>query len=142
LKHLAILIAICLILAACGVKAPPMPKDYLPPAPAKDLRHTIDNNSVTLTWTAPEPEGSGGYRIEEARVFRLKTPIGDTVCENCPIIFNEAGKLSVTNPKMVYRETLEEGFQYRYKIVLYDENGIESGDSNIVRFAYPGEPED
>jgi hypothetical protein len=66
----------------------------------------------------------------------LKTPIGDTVCDNCPLVYNEVERRSVTNPAMVYSESVEKGFQYRYKVVLYDENDIAGADSNVVRFEY------
>jgi len=137
LKTLIIAIVICLILAACGVKAPPMPNDYEPPGAVKDLRHSVENRTVTLAWTVPQPSGSSAYPIVEARILRLRTPIGDTVCENCPLVFEEVRKLSVTQPGMVYSEPVGKGFQYRYKIVLYDEKDFAGGDSNIVQFEYP-----
>ena len=51
-KWITAVIAACVLLANCGVKAPPVPPDYTPPPAVTDLGYTLEaNGSVALSWS-------------------------------------------------------------------------------------------
>ena len=137
MKWLRIIAILCLFFMACGVKAPPVPRGYVAPETVKDLRHALEDKSVALSWTVPEPENGKGYKVEGAIIYRLKNSLENAECKNCPLLFSEIKNLPVNKRNMIFREPLEQGFRYYYKVAIYDENEIKSGDSNIVRFEYP-----
>jgi hypothetical protein len=66
----AISSAACFLLAGCGVKAPPQPRELVVPAPVEDVAVSILPEGLEITFTLPSKslDGSpleviGGYRI-------------------------------------------------------------------------------
>lgn len=134
---LSLVIFACLVVAACGVKAPPVPPDYAPPAAVTDLGYTLEEQgSVVLSWSISGREREKGANVQGARVYRSKDALDSPACEDCPRIYNIAADLPLEQDKMVYREPLQKGFRYYYKIVIYDEGNHDSEDSNVVNFEY------
>ena len=122
--------------AGCGVKGPPIPSGYVKPARVDDLRYQISQDTITLYWTIPEGAQKPTYGIAGAKVYRLKTSLDTDVCLDCPLTFGLVESIPSKSGAVQYRETLERGFQYTYKVVVYDETNQESEDSNIVQFTY------
>ncbi len=137
LKWPACVIFICLLVAACGVKAPPLPPDYTPPPAATDLGYALEaNGSVVLSWSLSGKERAKGTKVQGARVYRSKDSLENPACEDCPRIFSLVKDLPLEQDNMFYREPLQKGFRYYYKIVIYDEGDLDSEDSNVVSFEY------
>ena len=134
----AFIIFICLLMAACGVKAPPVPPDYTPPVAIKDLGYAIEaDGSVVLSWSLSGKERDRGAKVQGAKVYRSKDSLENPACENCPRIFSLIQDLPLEKDNLFFREPLQKGFRYYYKIVMYDESSQESADSNVVSFDYP-----
>ena len=138
LKWIAAIITVGVLLAGCGVKAPPVPPDLEPPPAAADLGYTLESDgSVVLSWRLDGTERPRGARVQGARIFRSKDALDSPACGDCPRIYTMAKDLSLEKGNMFYREPLQKGFRYYYKIVIYDEGNLESADSNVVSFEYP-----
>lgn len=138
MKWITAAIAVCVLLANCGVKAPPVPPDYEPPPAVTDLGYALDaDGSVVLSWSLSGPERARGAKVQGARVYRSKDALDEPACETCPRIFTLAGDLPLEQGNMFFREPLQKGFRYYYKILIYDEGNQESPDSNVVGFEYP-----
>ena len=126
------------LLAACGVKAPPVPPDYTPPAAVTDLGYTLKaDGSVMLSWNLSGKERTKGAQVQGARIYRSKDSLESPACKDCPRIYNVVKDLPLEQGNMFYREPLQKGFRYYYKIIVYDEGNLESADSNVVSFEYP-----
>ena len=135
---LGFMIFACFMTTACGVKAPPVPPDYAPPAAVKDLGYALEaDGSVVLSWSLSGKERDRGAKVQGAKVYRSKDSLENPACEDCPRIFSVVQDLSLEQDNMFYREPLQKGFRYYYKIVIYDESSLESEDSNVVSFDYP-----
>jgi hypothetical protein len=124
-------------LTGCGVKAPPVPPDYTPPPAVRDLGYTLEaNGSVLLSWSLIGKERPSGTKVQGARIFRSKDALDNPECDDCPRIFNLVKDIPLEQGNMLYREPLQKGFRYYYKLVIYDEGNLESADSNVVSFEY------
>jgi hypothetical protein len=133
---LGFMIFACFMTTACGVKAPPVPPDYTPPPAIKDLGYALEDGSVVLSWSLFGKERDRGTKVQGAKVYRSKDSLENPACENCPRIFSVVQDMSLEQDNMFYREPLQKGFRYYYKIVIYDESSLESADSNVVSFEY------
>ena len=124
-------------LANCGVKAPPVPPNYIPPAAVTDLAYALEaDGSVVLSWSLSGKERAKEARVQGVKVYRSKDSLESPACEGCPRIFSMVKDLPLEQDNMVFREPLRKGFSYYYKIVIYDEGNMESADSNVVSFEY------
>jgi hypothetical protein len=127
-----------ILLANCGVKAPPVPPNYAPPPAVTDLGYTLESEgSVVLSWSLSGKERDKGAKVQGARIYRSKDSLENPVCEDCPRIFNSIKDLPLEQGNMVFRDPLQKGFRYYYKIIIYDEGNLESADSNVISFDYP-----
>ncbi|MCG6910724.1 MAG: hypothetical protein LJE94_11450 [Deltaproteobacteria bacterium] len=134
---LAFSVSIFLLLCACGVKAPPVPQAYRPPEAVEDLAYAISKDGiVALSWSLPETGSKQAGKAERVKIFRARESLENPACENCPLRFRMIKKLSLEKDKLIFRETLEKGYRYHYKLVILDDDNRESGDSNVVSFEY------
>jgi hypothetical protein len=122
--------------AACGKKGPPVPPGFAEPPAVGDLHYELDGNTLTLMWTIPEFQKSRKTPIAGSKIYRSKQAAADTACETCPLMFSVIKKMPRESAEMTYREQLESGYQYAYKVVLYAPGGQEGDGSNVVRVRY------
>jgi len=142
LSILTLLIGLFLVLTGCGRKTPPVPPETTLPKTINDLHQQLNENGVTLTWTAPSRTIQGD-RLEHIDGFELMRAIvpDDDYCEGCPINFGrpikiKAGK-SQPGDTMHYHETvLRPGHRYFYKVRTKLGWYHAGADSNIVSFAW------
>lgn len=130
--------ALCLVLpAGCGKKGPPKLPDATPPSSVNSLAVTLEGGDVVLRWTAAvakkEDHATEGYLI-----YRSAEPMSEEACEGCPVLFQRAAKIPLTemvsaSNEMVYREAFLPATRYRFKVVPYDAQGQLGPNSNIVR---------
>jgi len=138
IKLFGVVMAACLMVTACGVKAPPVPPGYVPPVAVRDLQYTLEeDSSVVLSWSLPEPGEGEAFNVEGVKILRSKETLGNAECENCPHVYIEIKDMPLNKDNQRYRDPLEKGYRYYYKIVIYDDNNLGSGDSNVVSFEYP-----
>ncbi len=127
---------ICFILlggVACGKKGPPVPPKAIVPQSVKDLKGEVIQEQVRLSWTIPEGE-------KRFRLFKAAEPLTEEPCPDCPVRFTkrvdidiaESKVVDIEGDKVIYRDSIEPGNRYVYKIVVISEDGVKSGDSNIV----------
>jgi predicted small lipoprotein YifL len=146
LKNLVpMLIAVVFLLPGCGKKGPPIPPRQKPVPAVSDLKYSIDGDILTLTWTIPREKEKEKTAFNGFIVYRSKKPISDSPCKNCPKLFQKVSDIPVDitndtpgyeNKNIEYREEIEKGFVYTYKVVLYTKSGVSGSDSNYVDFNY------
>jgi predicted small lipoprotein YifL len=140
--QILIIVAFSIFLSGCGKKAPPKPPRQEKPPVIDDLSYSLDGDNLKLTWTIPEVKrkvksGLGGFYV-----FRSKKSVSESDCKNCPKIFKRVADISLEvmgnsgKNSIKYAETLEKGYRYIYKVVIYTKNGVMGKDSNMVDFTY------
>ena len=138
------LVTLSFLWAGCGEKGPPRPPELRFPPAVKDLSYTIHSQNVELSWTVQSTDDHSVSFPVRCKVFRSKSSAEDTNCEKCPIRFAEIGDIPIQmkrskkpkSTRMRFSEALEPGYRYIYKVIVYDEDGQGSKDSNIVQFDY------
>ena len=123
-------------MSGCGVKGPPVSPDYTALPVVRDLAYQATHNQIELTWTIPSGTDANTAAIVRAGVYRLKQPLGNISCPECPQTFTVIARLPARSGIMRFTDTIEKGFQYYYKIVLSDTGKQHGGDSNIVHYRY------
>ncbi|MBT3311761.1 MAG: hypothetical protein HN379_07190, partial [Desulfobacteraceae bacterium] len=126
---LAVLCLSIFIVSGCGRKKPPLPPNIVQPHAVRDLSININGDNLELNWTMNEKKDSSltGYIV-----YRSKKQVSEDNCENCPVLFERIADLPVEGGKgrhikgnvFTYRETLEKGYRYAYKVAGYTYSGI------------------
>ncbi len=128
---------IFLFLSGCGKKAPPVYSNaYMPKAVL--LEFYIKDEVVTLSFTPDYFGETSSGSLEGYIIYKSSSLSNAETCENCPVVFKKAGTVYLRNrqKKAVYREKMEKGYKYHYKVAGFSSNGIFSDDSNIILFEY------
>lgn len=136
-NHLLFIASLLLLTTACGVKAPPVPPEYVQPPAVTDLSAEVTDEMIRLSWTIPqatgkEPPLTGFY------VLRSKTRMTVTECPTCPVGYEKIADLPIRKSdretgQIRYSEVREGEFRYLYKVTGYSANGGESRASKVVR---------
>jgi len=134
-----IIIILVFLLPGCGKKAPPIPPRQKPVPAVSDLKYNIDGDILTLAW--PIPKGKEKVDLDGFIVYRYKRSVSDSPCKNCPKLFQKVSDIPIHTPgyenkNIEYREEIEKGFVYMYKVVLYTKSGAQSQDSNYINFNF------
>jgi hypothetical protein len=137
------LVLLVILGTGCGRKRPPVPPSRQAPPAVEDLRAVVEGDEVRLTWTIPEMTRKARSAVSGVAVYRSKVPLTQPYCPACPILFERADEVSLKRfsglkavDKQFYIEKIEKGFQYTYKINVYDRYGAEGEDSNRVTFSH------
>ena len=121
-----------LVSGGCGLKAPPVPPEEIPPV-VKKLVHTISNGTLTLAWNLADDSPVPQYYT----LYQSKVPVSDETCEGCPLVFERLLNVPATMQRNgAHTLTLEKGFRYGFKVTATIESGRVGPDSNTVRFNY------
>lgn len=128
-------LGLAVVFQGCGRKAPPIPPGAVVPPRVSALSHTITDNTVTLTWTAPE--GKGAKSVDGYDVMRSMTSQDEEECKSCPIVFARLVRLGPSQTS--YTDTLVAGKRYIYKVVAVTSYQVQGKDSKLIRFSYPEE---
>ena len=124
----------------CGKKAPPLPPRSNPVPPVTDLSHELQDARVFLTWSIPDDVKRGAFGEGKSVLFRAETGLTDEPCPDCPLSFLRIAELPILHGESVpapsYAEEVRRGFRYTYKVVLYMDNGVVGGPSNLIQFDY------
>lgn len=140
-----ILLAVVFVLPGCGKKGPPVPPRQKAIPAVNDLTYGIDGTTLTLTWTVPPKKEKVKTDPDGFMVYRYKRPLSDSACKNCPKLFERVSDIPLNmqidkpgykHKNMEYREEIEKGFLYTYKVIFYTKNGGSSTDSNYVEFSF------
>lgn len=141
----AILLAICCILiSACGKKAPPSPPRQAEPPVVKDLSRHIQGNQLLLTWTLSEQRGLQQAGLSGFSVYKSSQKNFETECRNCPVLFERVAVIPVYQAEaplpagkvFEFSDTLEKGVRYHYKVMTNWVGGSTGKDSNTIVFQH------
>ena len=131
--------------SGCGYKSDPVPPQSVVPVPIEDLRYSIDDSGVRLTWSYPIKtiKGTDIVDVSAFDIYRAVVPL-DNYCKTCPIPFGEpvevpGGVTSETGKRRMaeYRTSLlRSGHKYFFKVRSKTSWWADSGDSNIVSFVW------
>ena len=141
-RSVVLLFSTVVLVAACGLKGPPVPLRQTAPAAITDLRLERDGNQVTLLWSYPRATLSGEplERIERFEILRVEVAEAD-YCAGCPLRF---AKLPAVAGGPVGEESrgryefldLRPGYRYFFKIRAVAGWQRVGPDSNIVFLAW------
>jgi len=134
IKRLIAAILLCLCILGCGKKEMPSAPRQIPPQPVADLRAQLTGNQIALSWSFSKAL-SGSEPITGFGVYRASEPVSES-CDHCPFLFQRVADIPFLEGQggaavMTYRDTLEKGYRYRYKVIC-NSNGLASKDSNVV----------
>ncbi len=126
---------LCMCILGCGRKAMPTAPQQVPPQPVTDLRLQSAGNQVELTWSFSKAQ-YGSEPIKGFGVFRASESVSES-CDNCPFLFKRVAEIPFMEGSdgptvLTYRDTIEKGYRYRYKVICYTTTGFASKDSNVV----------
>ncbi|MEW5910601.1 MAG: hypothetical protein AB1659_12420 [Thermodesulfobacteriota bacterium] len=132
------------ILTGCGKKGPPVPPGAKPVPPIADLRVTLGNNRIWLSWSIPDDVKKMKTEIKGFSIYRSKTSSSEPECTDCPAAYKRIAqiphvsqtKISGTEVPISYEDRVEPGNRYIYTVSLILEDGRESPASNPVQFSY------
>lgn len=128
-------LGLAVVFQGCGRKAPPIPPGTVVPPRVGALSHTITDNTVTLSWAAPE--GKGAKSVDGYDVMRSMTSQDEEECKGCPIVFARLVRLGPSQTS--YTDTLVAGKRYIYKVVAVTSYQVQGKDSKLIRFSFPEE---
>jgi len=134
IKLLITAMLLCLCILGCGRKEMPSAPRVVAPQPVKDLRVQLTGNQVELTWSFSKAL-YGSEPIKGFGVFRASESVSES-CSGCPFLFHRVADIPFLEGRdgasvMTYRDTLESGYRYLYKVICYS-TGLASKDSNVV----------
>jgi len=133
----SILICIIVFSIGCGRKAPPVPPGQARPPVVDDLSSSIDGDMLELAWTIPDEEGKIVSGLGGFIVYKSKTSISESDCKGCPVLFKKIVDIPIKekdiNKKITYRENMEKGYRYIYKVTVYTKTGAFGKDSNYIK---------
>ena len=140
----AMILAMVALTGGCGKKGPPEPPTGSRTPRVKDLGYSISGNTLTLSWSIPQPDEKAQLPVAGFRIYRAQQPESERECPNCPILFKEIGDVPVRGadpglteqPPILFTDTLQSGYRYFYKVHGYSGNGIPSRSSNVVEFNF------
>ena len=139
------LLGALLTVGGCGYKTPPVPPATVVPVAIEDLRYTVQEDQVRLSWTFPG-KNIKGEEINDIAAFdlyRAEIPL-DEYCPTCPVPFVEPievdGGMTVVDGKRRIAtydyDLLRQGHKYFFKVQAKRDWWAASADSNIVTFVW------
>lgn len=131
--------------SGCGKKGDPLPPLLTVSDPPAELTYSldIDNSTAILKWNYPvnnddnaKSASTDGQNseIKGVEIFRARLELSDNACKGCPLEFENIA--SVPFSVSEYRQTVEKGFIYFYKVRSYKDNNISSLFSETVTFEF------
>ncbi len=139
-----LVLAGALFFGGCGYKTLPVPPDSIVPKAIEDLRYSLDQKGVTLTWSYPAQtiQGTDLTDIASFEVYRAVVAV-DSYCPTCPIPFGEpivvpGGMIGKDGRRQGSYESalLRSGEKYFFKVRSRTSWWAASADSNIVTFVW------
>jgi hypothetical protein len=122
--------------AGCGRKLPPIQPGTYPPPAVKNLAFEEQDGELTLFWTAPAVRNQQESPAVGFKVLRARQTLSEAECQSCTVRFEVIGDVRVVSKepaeRMQFKDRLESGYKYRYKVRGVSASGAEAKDSNVV----------
>lgn len=134
----AVLIGVLLlgVVGSCGRKMPPIQPGVLPPPTVADLAYEMRGSEIILSWTMPTYHHDKESPAAGFKVLRARQTMAEAECQTCPAPFQTIGDVLASGKtftsRLRFRDALEPGFKYRYKLKPYSADGVVGKDSNEV----------
>ena len=125
----AFLMGICLVLAGCGEKGPPLPpvEASVRVAAPEKLKAKAERGLIYLTWQLPAKAGAPAPDSVIVYVARK----GPADCTHCPFKFTRTGIVSLPETGFVYSD--RPGYNYYFRVQAQDREGNVSEYSQTVK---------
>lgn len=140
----ALLLSGLLFFGGCGYKTLPVPPETIVPKAIDDLRYSVNEKGVALTWSYPVEtiKGTDLTDIASFEIYRAVVPL-DSYCATCPIPFGEpivvpGGMIGTDGRRKGSYESalLRSGEKYFFKVRSRTSWWAASPDSNIITFVW------
>jgi len=140
----ALVLVGALFFGGCGYKTLPVPPETIVPEAIEDLRYSVDEKGVTLSWSYPFKtiKGTDLTDIASFELYRAVVAL-DRYCATCPIPFGDPivipGGMTGGDGrrKGTYESALlRSGEKYFFKVRSRTSWWAASADSNIVTFVW------
>jgi len=134
----AVLIGVLLlgVMGSCGRKMLPIQPGVLPPPTAADLAYEMRGSEIILSWTVPIYHHNKESAAAGFKVLRARQTMAEAQCQTCPAPFQTIGDVlasgKTSGSRLRFRDTLEPGFTYSYKLKPYTADDVVGKDSNVV----------
>lgn len=119
------------VLTGCGEKGPPLPPVVQGNtiAPAHDLKASLHEGMVTLTWKHQVDPETARIDPEAFELYMAKK--GPDDCETCPFEFNSIALVKM--PRNWHLLHVEKGYKYYFRMKAIGENNVRSDYSETVQ---------
>jgi hypothetical protein len=121
---------------SCGRKLPPIQPGVLPPPAVADLSYEMHGSEIVLIWSLPAFRQDQESAAAGFKVLRARQTAAEAECQTCPAPFQTIGDVWASGKRpasrLRFRDALEPGFKYRYKLKSYSADGVFGKDSNEV----------
>jgi hypothetical protein len=131
--------ALLLLAASCGKKAPPMAPQPRPLAAVTDLKGSLDQGHIRLTWThSPDNRYAKAYVV-----LRAQRELFQPECNDCPKVFQKVGTIPLSGSRrsekhsLDFSQRLAAGFRYTFSVRPIHSSGAQGPDSNPVVMELP-----
>ncbi|MBU1565290.1 MAG: hypothetical protein KJ630_06645 [Proteobacteria bacterium] len=134
-----------LLTGGCGFKNKPVPPESVVPQAIDDLRYTVSDKGVKLTWSFPVKTIKGSILddISSFQLFRAEISL-EEYCGSCPVPFAEPVTVAGGSPldgetrrKVVFDSNLlRPGYKYFFKVRSRTSWFADSADSNIITLVW------
>jgi hypothetical protein len=136
-------------LSGCGVKASPVPLRSTPPAAIADLTASLNidqgkdqapgRGEAILKWTIPTGRAAGTAGVAGFIVYRA-VESAEAACPGCPLLFRRMAQINLEQYRIgapgektvTFRQFIDQGVTYIYKVVVFSKDGRRGPDSNRV----------
>jgi len=138
----AVLIGVFLLGAGggCGRKLPPIQPGVFPPPTVADLAQEVQGNEIVLSWTIPAFTPDKESAATGFKILRARQTAAEAECQECPAPFEAIGDVWASGKKpgsrLKFRDALEPGFKYSYKLRAYTADEVVGRNSNVVAVVY------
>ncbi len=123
-------------LGGCGRKLPPIQPGTYPPPAVKNLTFEVKDGELTLFWTVPAVQKESESPAVGFKILRARQTVSEAECQTCSVRFEVIGDLPLAGKEpsesLQFRDRLESGYKYRYKVRGYTAVGAQAKDSNVV----------
>ncbi len=138
-------LSVCLVslALACGHKTPVYPPEFVAPQAIEDLRLTVSQSGIALSWSRPRTY-AGGRPMDDLGgfvVLRAIQPTAGSSVEFSPlgtILVKDHGRFRQTRRFRFTDERLSPGTRYQYRVQSFTLDGDYSIPSNMVQHLWQG----
>ncbi|MFK5954609.1 MAG: hypothetical protein QM498_16270 [Desulfobacterium sp.] len=119
----------------CGKKGPPLAPLALIPPPPVHVSYQLTADQVMLQWELdPEFQKKSKGGDMGVEIYRAGRSLSEDACKGCPLPFEHLADVPATT--LEYRESLERGFRYFYRLRTAQGANIVSEYSETVEFDF------